>query len=153
MGLLKQNPSNLALSWDINGTEDWSLMAKKELLSVYWIQSAGLCAKVPEENYETSLRETRKPFPFHLFYEHSPCKHTHSSTMVIQADKVDIFSHTGALYTEILGTIKIEFLPSDLPRHKNKNERLTSYAFKVVLLSKSLTTRKMSVYFWNAFQL
>lgn len=44
---------------------------------------------------------------------------------------MDIGSHTGGLYTEILGTIKIEFLPSDLPRHRNKKERPTSCAFKV----------------------
>lgn len=41
---------------------------QKELLSVYWIQSAGLCTTVQEENDETSLRETKKPLPFYLFY-------------------------------------------------------------------------------------
>lgn len=108
---------------------------QKELVSIYWLQSTGLCARVQEQNYETSLRETRRPLPSHLFYEHSPpCTHTHSSTTVIQADKVDTVSHTAALYTEILGTIKIEFLPSDLPRHRNKKERLTSFAFKVFFL-------------------
>lgn len=73
--------------------------------------------RAQEENYETSLKETKKAFhaydfPFHLFHEHSPpCEHTHKSIVVIQGGKVDIVSYTVVFYPEILGNIKIEFLP------------------------------------------
>ena len=119
----------LVLHWGISGTEDQSLVAKK----MDWVP-----ASVWRFKKKTRKLLSKKPkslsracdFPFHLFHEHStPCKRIHSSTMVIQGDKVDIVSHTAVLYTEILGTIKIEVLPSAFPRHKNKNERLKSCAF------------------------
>lgn len=41
---------SLALGWDSNGTEDQSLRVKRNLLSAYCIKSAGLCARILEEN-------------------------------------------------------------------------------------------------------
>lgn len=93
-------------------------MAKRNLLCVHYSYEVlafvwGFRKKIMKHLLKKLKKLSRAyDFPFHLFHEHSPpCKHTHKSTVVIQGDKVDIVSYTVVFYPEILGNIKIEFLP------------------------------------------
>lgn len=79
-------------------------------------------------------------FPFHLFHT-PPLAHTHRSTTVIQGDKVDIVPHTVVLYTELLGTIKIKFLPLTSLDTKARKRVLKSSAFKTVFTEQEMDNK------------
>lgn len=60
---------------------------------------------------------------------------------MIQGDKVDIVPHTVVLYTELLGTIKIKFLPLTSLDTKARKRVLKSSAFKTVFTEQELDNK------------
>lgn len=108
--------------------------------------------RVQEENYEASLKETKKALLMHTislsicFTLPSFYTLTGQQRWFNIGDKVDIVPHTVMLYTEFLGTIKIEFLPLTSLDTKARKRVLKSSAFKSVFTEQESDNKRRRLF-------